>query len=203
MPDASTRLSALAHLGLAAHAVPQRAPAHGIALSEGGPLALANLRLDPADAAAVAAAGRALGLELPEMGRSAAAGATVALRLGPDEWWIERAADAQALEDVLRAALGGAHAAVTQIGEGWARILVEGPAARALLAKACPLDFHPRAFAAGEVKQSLLAKADCVYRLADETVDPRFELTVRRSFADYAWRWLHDAAREYGVSVVG
>jgi len=30
---------------------------------------------------------------------------------------------------------------------------------------------------------------------------PAYELYVLRSFADYLWRWLEDAAREYGVAV--
>jgi len=199
------RQGALAHLALAAHARETRDPAHGIALHDAGSPALLNLRLDPNERTAVEAVGRALGLTLPEMGTAAvAADGTVAYRLGPDEWWVAPAGPATETEARLRAALGETHAAVTEIGEGWVRIEVAGPRARDLLAKGCPLDFHPRSFAAGAVKQSLMSKADCVYRLvADEDGGgPHFELTVRRSFADYAWRWLADAAGEYGLSVL-
>jgi sarcosine oxidase subunit gamma len=169
-----------------------------------GSPALLNLRLDPSQRAAVEAVGAALGLTLPEMGRAAVAGGTVAYRLGPDEWWIATDGPAADLEARLRAALGEVHAAVTEIGEGWSQIEVSGPCARDLLAKGCPLDFHPRRFAAGEVKQSLMSKADCVYRLVtdEDGGGPLFELTVRRSFADYVWRWLAAAAREYGLTVL-
>jgi sarcosine oxidase subunit gamma len=202
VPDQTLRASALAHLQTAPAA--RRDPAHGVALREKPLPALIDLRLDPREVAPAARVQDALGLELPEMGRAAVAGGIVAYRLGPDEGWIASDGPAAELEAKLREALGPeVHAAVTEIGEGWAQIEVSGPRARDLLAKGCPLDFHPSGFAVGEVKQSLMAKADCVYRLvADGDDGPVFELTVRRSFADYAWRWLHDAAGEYGVSVV-
>ncbi len=203
MPEALLRRSALAHLEPTETTA--RAPAHGIALREKPLPALLNLRLDPRETGATERVQTALGLALPEMGRSSSEGGHVAYRLGPDEFWIAAEGTSAEVESRLRSALEGLHAAVTEIGEGWAQIEVSGRQARALMAKGCPLDFHPRVFLAGEVKQSLIAKADCVYRLvADEdSGGPVFELTVRRSFADYVWRWLHDAAGEYGVSVVG
>lgn len=205
MPEETLRLSALASLGLAAHAVAARAPEQGIALRELPLPALLNLRLDPKETAAAKAAARTLGLLLPDLGQAGLAKGLVAYRLGPDEWWIKTEGPAAALETKLRAALGDSHAAVTEIGEGWAQIEVSGPQARSLLAKGCPLDFHPRAFAIGEVKQSLLSKADAVYRLIsdeDNASGALFEITIRRSFADYAWRWLADAAGEYGLAVL-
>jgi sarcosine oxidase subunit gamma len=30
---------------------------------------------------------------------------------------------------------------------------------------------------------------------------PAYDLYVHRSFADYLWRWLEDAAKEYGVAI--
>lgn len=201
MPEAVLRRSALAHLQ-PTQAAPG-APAPDIALREKPLPALVNLRLDPRETGAANRIETALGLALPAMGQSASGGGHVAYRLGPDEFWIATEGAAAELEAKLREALEGVHAAVTEIGEGWAKIEVCGPRARDLLAKGCPLDFHPRVFLAGEVKQSLMAKADCVYRLvADEAAgEAVFELTVRRSFADYAWRWLYDAAGEYGASV--
>ena len=205
MPEETLRLSALAPLGLAAHAVAVRAPEQGIALRELPLPALLNLRLDPKETAAAKVAAKTLGLTLPDLGRTSLAKGLVSYRLGPDEWWVKTEGPAAALETKLRAALGDCHAAVTEIGEGWTQIEVSGPRARSLLAKGCPLDVHPRAFAAGEVKQSLLSKADAVYRLvSDENGETGavFEITVRRSFAVYAWHWLADAAEEYGLAVL-
>lgn len=36
-------------------------------------------------------------------------------------------------------------------------------------------------------------------QLENET--PNFEIYVRSSFAEYLWRWIEDAAGEYGVAV--
>lgn len=203
MPEDTLRLSALAPLGLAARAVAARTPEQGIALRELSLPALLNLRLDPKETAAMKSAAKTLGLELPVMGRTSLAKGLVAYRLGPDEWWVKTEGPAATLEAKLRAALGDSHAAVTEIGEGWAQIEVSGPQARSLLAKGCPLDVHARAFATGEVRQSLLSKADAVYRLiSDDDGETVFEITVRRSFADYAWRWLADAAEEYGLAIL-
>ena len=210
MPEDYLRQSALASLGLAAKAVAQRTSEQGVALRELPPPALVNLRLAPDETALVEALKVALDLELPALGRSSQGNGLVAYRLGPDEWWIRTAGSADDLAVRMRRALAGGHAAVTEIGEGWTQIEVSGPQSRALLAKACPLDFHPRAFSTGEVKQSLLSKADAVYRLisdedggtGDRDIGAYFEITVRRSFADYTWRWLADAAGEYGLAVL-
>ena len=34
------------------------------------------------------------------------------------------------------------------------------------------------------------------------SAEPAFDLYVLRSFADYLWAWLEDAAREYGLKIV-
>ncbi len=70
---------------------------------------------------------------------------------------------------------------------------------RELLAKGCPLDLHPRVFDVGQCAQSHLAKAPILIRQLDR--EPAFEIVVRRSFADYLWVWLEDAAAEYGFEV--
>ena len=38
-----------------------------------------------------------------------------------------------------------------------------------------------------------------LHRISDE---PRFEIYVTISFADYLWNWLERAADEYGMAVV-
>ena len=44
-----------------------------------------------------------------------------------------------------------------------------------------------------------LAKAPILIRQVDAT--PSFEIIVRRSFADYLWLWLEDAASEYPFAI--
>jgi sarcosine oxidase subunit gamma len=72
-----------------------------------------------------------------------------------------------------------------------------------VLAKGCPLDLHPRAFATGNCAQSLLAKASVLIHLPNDDAQrgPTFDLYVARSFAHYLFAWLEDAGREYGVQV--
>ena len=99
----------------------------------------------------------------------------------------------------LRASLGDRHAAVVDLTELRTVIAVSGAHARDLLAKGCTLDLHPRAFPAGACAQTGLARAGALLHLVDET--PTFEITILRSFADYMWVWLADAAQEYGVAL--
>lgn len=198
------RQSALDHLGLAGRAGDGGAAA--VRLHERILPVAVNLRGDAGDAAFVEVVRNALGLEPPSAPNTVAANENGALLwLGPDEWLAVQqgaapGAEAQ-LADRLRGALGSLHAAVTEVGESLCCIAVAGPKARDLIAKGCPLDLHPRAFGGtGHCAQSHLAKAAItLHQTGDE---PSFDLYTRRSFADYLWRWLEDAAREYGVAVV-
>ena len=128
-------------------------------------------------------------------------GALLALWLGPDEWLVVTPPSAQTrLSESLEAALLGRHAAVTDVTGGQTVITLSGPRARDVLAKGCPLDLHPAVFKPGHCAQTLVAKANVTIRCVDDS--PSFELIVRRSFAEYTALWLHDAALEYGPSVV-
>ena len=200
MAELMIRQSALAQLGLDGRARAERGEA-GVALAERPFRAIVNLRGDPEDAAFLGAAQGALGLDLPlSPNTTATQGKTTALWLGPNEWWIvtdDPTADHAAR---LRTTLAEVHAAVTEVGESRTCVEVSGPRARDLLAKACPLDLHPRSFQPGTCAQSHLAKAT---GLIHQTSDaPAYDLYVLRSFAEYLWHWLEDAGREYGVAVV-
>ncbi len=201
MADLMIQQSALAQLGLDGRARAERGEA-GVALAEKPFRAIVDLRGNPEDADFLGSAQGALGLDLPLTPNTATTrGKTTALWLGPDEWWIvtpDPAADHAAR---LRTTLSGVHAAVTEVGESRCCIEVSGPRARDLLAKACPLDLHPRSFAPGACAQSHLAKAAGL--LHQTTDEPAYDLYVLRSFAEYLWHWLEDAGREYGVAVVG
>ncbi len=200
MAESALRQSALASLQLAARAV---AGAHDarVRLSERPFRGHINLRLDGADAARAAALGRALGFALPvEPNTSAGAGGVTALWLGPDEWLVvtPKAREAR-VAAALRQALAGA-GAVTEVGDARTVIALAGPKAREVLMKGCSLDLHASVFTPGRCAQSAVARAQTILHLVDER--PEFELYVQRSFADYLWRWLEDAAAEYGMAVV-
>jgi sarcosine oxidase subunit gamma len=164
-----------------------------------------ELRGDPGDRTFMAAVGRTLDLLLPaEPNTTAARGDLVALWLGPDAWLLTcPPGEAAALIAGLRTALADVHAAITDVSDGRVALRLAGPNARDVLAKGCPLDLHPRAFASGTCAQSLLAKASVLLHLLSDDAQrgPTFDLYVARSFAHYLFAWLEDAGREYGVQV--
>jgi sarcosine oxidase subunit gamma len=114
------------------------------------------------------------------------------LWLGPDEWLLKtRDGAGEAIESALRAALAGQHFSTVQVGSGYTTFTVVGDASGDLLSRACPLDLHPRAFPSGALAQTHMAKANVtLYCLKAQT---HYEITVRRSFADYLFRWLCEA----------
>jgi len=197
--DSYRRQSPLAHLGLDGRARADRGEA-GVAMAERRFPEIVTLRGDIAQEAFATAAKDALGFALPaDPNRATADENLAALRLGPDEWWVV-GRDRPTLADDLAKAFEDQAATVTEIGESRTCIRVAGPKARDLIAKGCPLDLHPRVFTTGCCAQGMLAKAGVLlHQVSDE---PAYDIYVLRSFAEYLWLWLEDAAQEYGVSVV-
>ncbi|MFP4906440.1 sarcosine oxidase subunit gamma, partial [Paraburkholderia sp. BR14261] len=115
------------------------------------------------------------------------------LWLGPDEWLVRSLAPVQTgmLEAKLTPVLGEAYAAGVDVGSGNTVIEIEGTRARDVLSRGCPLDLHQRLFKPGQCAQSVYFKASIVLI---PTGDDRFEIVVRRSFADYFCRIMVDAA---------
>lgn len=112
---------------------------------------------------------------------------------GPDEWLaVVWQGDPGELARRLAEALAGRHTAVTDVTAGNAVLDLAGPGARALLARGCPLDLHPRVFPVGRCAQSVLGHASVLLHLRDP--EPAFTLLVRRSMAGYLWRWLEVVA---------
>ena len=171
----------------------------GVVMRERSFLGHLNLRGDPADKDFLKAVEGALGFALPlEPNTVEEGGERAALWLGPDEWLILTSADEQeSLLQSLREALAEIFVALTDVSGGQTVITLSGPHARDVLAKGCTLDLHPRVFGPGRCAQTLVAKSGALIRQRDK--EPSFELIVRRSFADYLWRWLEDAAGEYGL----
>ena len=206
MDNAYLRHSPLAHLGLSGRAAAREAGREpGVTMGERPFRGIVNLR-GPADEEGFrAAVESALGAAPPREANTTATGegATI-LWLGPDEWWVVTPGDGPATAAKLRAALEGRSSAVTDVGESRTCIHLGGPRARDLLAKGSPLDLHPRVFAAGGCAQGHVAKALVTLHMTAGDEDeggPAFDLYVLGSFADYLWRWLEDAAAEYGLEI--
>ncbi len=127
--------------------------------------------------------------------------------LSPDEWLlIVPGGEEFALEARLREVLGdtrdtaGKHPAIVNVSGGQTLLELEGDKARELLMKSTPYDVHPDAFPVGKGVTTVFAKATLILRRPTEE---RWELVVRRSFADYLYRWLLDAGAEYAIGVEG
>ena len=153
-----------------------------------------NLLGNPADAAFVSAVHAATGLALPLAANTATVGADRQLLwLGPDEWLLQcPIGQGATLETALRQALTGQHVSVVSVGHGNTVLRLQGPGAADLLARGCPLDFHASVFAAGQVAQSHISRANAT--LVCKQAGHDYEVIVRRSFADYLFRWLCAAA---------
>lgn len=168
-------------------------------------LAIVNLRGDPTDARFREAVRAALGIALPEGPGGITAGSAAngvggpwIVEAGPDDWFvIGPPGQSDALAGALRAALGGVHSAVTDVSSGYTVLRLSGPPVRDVLAQGCPLDLHPRAFAAGRCAGTHFFKASVwLWRAPD---GEGFELLVRRSFVGYVRLMLERCTLECGL----
>lgn len=142
----------------------------------------------------VVALSKALGLTLPERPMASAAdGDRAALWLGPDEWLVIDEG-----REALAAALAGVkafHSAV-DVSHRNLGILVAGRGAEATLAAGCPRDLSQAAFPVGSCARTVLGKAEIVvWRTGAEA----FRVECWRSFGDYVFTFLAEAARDAGV----
>ena len=165
-----------------------------VSLGETPLMDMLNLRGKPADPAFSGAVHTVTGLALPVAANTASMGADRQLLwLGPDEWLLQcPIGQGAALEATLRQALAGQHFSVVNVGHGNTVLRIQGPGAADLLSRGCPLDFHASVFAAGQVAQSHISRANAT--ILCRQAGSHYEVTVRRSFADYLFRWLCAAA---------
>ena len=155
-----------------------------------------NLRGDSGDEQFLQAVQATLGQPLPTIANTFTAGENTQFRLGPDEWLL--ATEPGKERDIagqLGENLSGQCYSLVDVTGGQVLLRLRGSHVREVLAKGCTLDLHPRAFKMGQCAQTTLAKTSMLIALIDDA--PTFDIIVRRSFAEYAARWLqHSSARE-------
>jgi sarcosine oxidase subunit gamma len=135
----------------------------------------------------------ALGLTVPGQRRIVVAGERAVAWMSPDEYliWLPYAQVAEAVA-ALEAALAGKHHLVADVSDARAVFTVTGAGAREVLAKACPVDFAPGVFEAGEVRRTRAAQvAAAVWMSGEET----FTLVCFRSVGRYVFDLLSTLAR--------
>ncbi|WP_380180808.1 sarcosine oxidase subunit gamma [Kalamiella sp. sgz302252] len=119
--------------------------------------------------------------------------------LTPDEWLlIVPQGQEFETERKLREQLQDEHYAIVNVSGGQTLFTLTGKNVLPLLMKSAVYDVHPANFPAGKSVTTVFANTPMVLRRPDEE---RWELVVRRSFADYIFRWLLDAGAEYGINV--
>ena len=172
----------------------------GVVLTPLPPRERISLRVS---ANAFGAVNDALGFDLPQRPKTSAtsqagAGNTrAALWIGPDEWLVlgpDASTDDELSMMSPLAAIDGASA--VDVSHRNLAVGVEGPAAEAVIAAGCPQDVRLESFPVGACSRTVLSKAEIVLWRTGET---RFEIECWRSFAEYVWAFLEDAARAPAV----
>jgi sarcosine oxidase, subunit gamma len=174
----------------------RRDPAHGGETFEAKGVTLAVLpgaeRISlRAPATSVSALSKALGVALPLRPKSSASrGGRTAMWLGPDEWFVVDEAAKDPLAD-----LGGVPALHSAVGISHRNVAISvtGPAAAATINAGCPQDLSLKAFRVGAASRSVLGKVEIVLL---RTAEDAFRVECWRSFSDYVWTFLTEAAKD-------
>lgn len=170
------------------------ATSQGIAtVRDAGLQGMIGLRADLSDAATAKALKSVIGRGVPDRRAADVEGAEGVLWMSPDEVLIlcpygEAASRAAALAGALK----GQHALATDISDARAVLVVEGPGAREVLAKLCPVDLSPAAFGPGMVRRTRMAQIPAAFWMDRPDA---FRVVCFRSVARYAFDLLSTAAR--------
>ena len=178
----------MAEPGAAAEALVAREALDDVAVKGDGvrvvgldPLSIVSIAFGHDDVDAREAVERGLGIGLPGIGESAGGalgGGATLLGLQRDQWFALMAREASPVARVREAI--GEGPAVTDQGDAWAGLAIEGPRAVDALERTCRLDLHVDAFPVGRVARTAMEHlATVLLREADE----RFVLLSPRSSA--------------------
>jgi sarcosine oxidase subunit gamma len=160
----------------------------GVVLVQSASANRVSLRVAPESVKAVS---KALGLDLPLHPKTSTRNANgrLAVWLGPDEWQIiDETGDPMA--DLAKAK--ALHSAV-DVSHRNTAILVTGQGARATLEAGCPQNLNDAVFPVGAASRTVMGKIEVVIIRTGET---DFRLECWRSFSDYAFGLLSEAAKD-------
>lgn len=141
----------------------------------------------------------ALAVELP--GRTdapARAGALCVFKVGPERFWLVGPEDAR-IGPSLRDAVPPAMGSLTLLSHSRTRLFIDGPSAREVLSTGIALDLHADVFRCDACALTGLQDTPV---LLHRTGLHRYELYVLRTYAQWIWDWLTDAALPFGYDVV-
>ena len=139
----------------------------------------------------------AFGRDIPaKIGEMSSAGEKTALCLGPDEWLLlARAGEGEEIAARFSKMYEQTTHSLVDVGHRTLAIDISGPAAALVLNAGCPLDLE--AMGTDRCTRSVLDKAEIILmKLAKE----HYRVEIARSFAEYVWRFLSHAGREFDIS---
>ena len=167
----------------------------GVTVSEVRDRTLIHIAGDPAISGAVQAAS---GLVLPlDAGSVAIGGESRLCWLGPDQWLL-KTAPAPFGEWERKLAAAAPDGAFNDVTHGRTTLRLQGPKARDVLAKGCPLDLDAVVFTPGRCAQSLLGHLSV---LLDCLGPDEIHVSVTRSYGADLLHWVREAAAEYGYRI--
>lgn len=138
-----------------------------------------------------AALRKALGFDLPSKPKtSTSEGEVTALWIGPDEWMVLAPEGSSLAADLSKT--DSASVSAVDVSHRNTAILVSGKKAALAIGCGCPQDLSLAAFPVGATSRTVLAKAEIILF---RTAENEFRVECWRSFSDYAWKFLADAAR--------
>ena len=193
------------------HAIGSMIPGHygagatGVVMSAAMIAAAWNVQGDPARAAIAAEVERRFSVGLPlAPNTTRRAYPLTAFWLGPRSWLLLEGASpagpaALVDFDAARIALDAVGAALFEVSASRVAFMIRGPQAAAVLARSCPLDLDPRAFAPGDCAQSVLGRISALFYRHLDT--PAYTVLVARSLAADAWYGLCRAAATDGYEL--
>lgn len=156
-----------------------------------------SLRGNGADPAFLTAASTSLGVSLPLQPCTFASSNDITiLWLSPDEWMIVcPRAKLSPLLSSFRQNLADIRSQVVDNSGGYTQVVLEGPNALDVLQHVSVYDFA--GMEPGRVVGTTFGKSSVyAFRQGDG-----YRLVIRRSFADYIWRYLVRAATPYGLGI--
>jgi sarcosine oxidase subunit gamma len=160
---------------------------NGVSLQPAMPARRMSLRARPDGLAALSLA---LGVDLPNKPKtSATANGRSALWLGPDEWLVLDDGEGDPQADLAEVSV--LHSAV-DVSHRNVAIIVSGTKAADAINAGCPQDLSLQAFPVGACSRTVMGKIEIVLL---RTAPDQFRVECWRSFADYAFSYLSDAAR--------
>jgi sarcosine oxidase subunit gamma len=178
----------------------------GVTLSETTMAAAWNVQGNEAQAPFVTGVQRLFDVPLPLVPNTTKRGnALIVLWLGPRSWLLVESSPSRRPSKLTdfgskRDALNALEGALFDVSANRVAYRIRGTHAASVLAKSCPLDFHPDAFPVGGCAQSVFGHVNALIYQLDAA--PTFLMLVARSFARDVWSLLSRSSAQYGYDVV-